>query len=482
MRHTIQSCLMFVFILVLAGGCRAAPFLPDAASDSAMAEPSPSFAVEDPQPSPTRPSTSTSETDARCPPASGAPIPITPIESGNTVIEGFEPQIREFLDGGGSPKALEGELNVLTLEGTGETWLVKSQVMSVDLTGDEVPEVVLDLVFYVPGQYSDGGVFIYRCENGRYVGGDVTAISGVALPVEQADAGGIRALHDMDGDSLPEVVISSIEMMGTHANYTRVFEIYSWGGNGFVDISPRDSYGGSKLRVQNGDGEVVDQDEDGIFELVFSPGPGRGPESAPSQAPEREIWGWDGDAFVVLQTEELASSLQCAPILEPPVFRFQAFQFGDVATLCGEYEDAQAYYQQAVFDEELLGWSPGRCMDDSEYRATPTPDPDERSKINAYGRYRIVLLHVVREYISDAQVVYESLVEKYPEGSSGSAYTELASVFWDAYKQTEDLGLACEQAVEYATSHEERVLKPLSAAYYGVYGFDYAPEDICPFK
>jgi hypothetical protein len=377
---------------------------------------------------------------------------------------------------------LEAALNELKLEGMEENWLVTSQVTTTDLTGDGTAEVVLDLVFYIPGQYSDGAVFIYRCESGRYIGGDVTAISGATLAADQADPGGIRALHDMDGDSLPEVVVSYIEIMGTHANFTRVFEIYSWDGTGFVDLSPRDSYGASMLRVQNGEGRVVDQDEDGMFELVLSPGPGRGPESGPSQALEQETWGWNGEAFVLLQIEGLGSSLQCAPILEPPVFRFQAFQFGDVAALCGDYEDAQAYYQQAVFDEELLGWTPGRSMDDSEYRATPTPDPDERPKINAYGRYRIMLLHVVRGYLSDAQVVYESLLEKYPAGSSGGEYSELATVFWDAYQQSQDLVQACAQAAQYAASHENRILKPLSASYYGVYGFDYKPEDICPFE
>ena len=56
--------------------------------------------------------------------------------------------------------------------------------------------------------------------------------------------------------------------------------------------------------------------------------------------------------------------------LRPPKYRFQAVYDGDDASRFGEYDRALALYQQAVFDEALLGWNP----DFNPYSALPV-DP-----------------------------------------------------------------------------------------------------------
>jgi hypothetical protein len=152
--------------------------------------------------------------------------------------------------------------------------------------------------------------------------------------------------------------------------------------------------------------------------------------------------------------------------------------------LFGDYEAALAFYQQAVFDEELIGWSQGRLWPDREYggNPTPTPDPEERPRINAYGRYRIMLLHAVQGFQSPAQVVLDTLQEKFPAGTVGHPYAELAAVFWMEYSGSGDVGLACDKSIAYAADHPRETLVFLGRSFYGSGQREYAPEDICPFR
>jgi hypothetical protein len=415
--------------------------------------------------------TSSTTTSMTCPPPSDKTVQISPISPGTTVIEGFEPQLLNYLNLRGSADDLQESLRGLTFNDGTTIWESKSQVINVDVTGNQVPEVLIDLSFFVEGQYVDGAIFIYRCKNERYEGGAIATIGGQTLTADDPDPG-IRAVQDMNSDGVPEIVYSYIEIIGTHANFTRVFKIVTWDRLNFVDLIQSDSYDPTVAQVSNGDGEVIDTNGDGNFELVLSHGIGRGPDISPLDRVRTETWAWDGSAV----------SLTCSEIVGAPVFRFQAFQEADNATECGDYPEALALYQQAVFDEELIGWSRGRIADDSFYTATPTPDPNERPRINAYGRYRIMLLHIVQGHLSEAEVVYNTLIAKFPKGDHGSQYAELATVFWNSYHEGGDLGDACEAAAAYSTGNAEQILNPLGSDFYGFYSRDYTPEDICPLK
>ena len=113
-------------------------------------------------------------------------------------------------------------------------------------------------------------------------------------------------------------------------------------------------------------------------------------EAYPELGPQRartDFWEWNGEGFVLARWEYTR-----------PVFRIHAIWDGDDATWFGEYDRALAFYQDAVFNEQLVGWSLGRLWPDSFYggQPTPPPDPAERDRLNAYGRYRIVLLQAVQ--------------------------------------------------------------------------------------
>ena len=142
-----------------------------------------------------------------------------------------------------------------------------------------------------------------------------------------------------------------------------------------------------------------------------------------------------------------------------------------------------AFYQQGVFDTELPGWASGQLWPDREYgdAPTPTPDPEEDPRLSAYGRYRIMLLHAVQGFQQEAQIVYDTLQEKFPDGTLGSQYAELARVFWAEYSSSGDVESACAEAVAFAEAQSSTILRPLGKAFYGSGQREYNPEDICPF-
>lgn len=95
------------------------------------------------------------DTRAVCPPGGGEGVAISPMAKGRSIVEMFEPQIMAYLNAGGDAHGLEATLNRLALDNNGEVWNVASHVYTADVTGDAVPEVIVDLLFYVEGQYAD---------------------------------------------------------------------------------------------------------------------------------------------------------------------------------------------------------------------------------------------------------------------------------------------------------------------------------------
>jgi hypothetical protein len=361
----------------------------------------------------------------------------------------------------------------LTLtDSSGTSWLARAQAVAVDVTGNTTPDVVVALTFFVEDQYADGGLFVYRCQGGQHKGGAVSALGGQVLSAGGPDPG-IRAIQDMNGDGVPEIVFSYIEIMGTHANFTRLFHIIEWDGTQFVDLIQSDSYPPNAAPVNNGDGVVLDTDGNRNPELVLINGTGHYYEDGGPERERTDVWAWDGYAVRLARRE-----------YEPAMYRFQSVQDGDDAARLGDYGRALALYQQAISDEQLLGWSQGQLWPDSAYGTdpTPTPDPNERARLSAYAYYRTMLVHVAQGSMSEADLTYGTLQERFPAGTAGHPYSELATVFWKAYSASRDSAAACNKAVEYATTHVDEILDPLGSDFYGFSNRDYAPEDICLFR
>jgi hypothetical protein len=182
------------------------------------------------------------------------------------------------------------------------------------------------------------------------------------------------------------------------------------------------------------------------------------------------------------------------------VYRLHAIWDGDDASRLGDYAEALALYQRAIFDESLLGWwNPIRAPLLEDYAVPPPPEPDERPRLSAYARYRIVLLHVVQGNLREAQIAYDTLQSRFAADSVGHQYAELARVYWEEYDSSHDVGSACDKAIEHTRTAEtatldtigqssttlegvrSAVLQDILAPIYSP-SHPYAPEDICPFK
>lgn len=191
---------------------------------------------------------------------------------------------------------------------------------------------------------------------------------------------------------------------------------------------------------------------------------------------QKVIYMWNGENYVWYSQEYY-----------PPNFRFEAIQDGDTETIRGDYDSALKFYQAAIFDDKLKSWTQEVWRDlsqNQDIRILSYPDIEkmpfnqvEYDQLSAYARYRIMIIYLKQGWDSDAKTMYETLVEKYPQGNLGYPYAELATEFWNEYRSSHDLTLSCDEAITYATKHTE-ILEPLGS--HGLFDKHYEPESICP--
>jgi hypothetical protein len=228
---------------------------------------------------------------------------------------------------------------------------------------------------------------------------------------------------------------------------------------------------------------IQDIDQNGTWELIVNGGlaiRGDDLEHGPYRA-ETDIYMWNGTGFALHSMD-----------LDPPQYRFQAVQDGDRYVLFGQYDKALDLYQQAIFSDKLDWWSPERSEYDRDLfdalysgqatPALPAPGLNEYPNLAAYARYRIMLLHIVRGWLPEAKTVYDTLQLKFQEWEEGHAYAEMAAAFWTEYQASQDIGQACNKAVEYATANTELTLTYIGSDYHGWQSHYYKPIDVCPFK
>ena len=353
-----------------------------------------------------------------------------------------------------------------------------------DLTGDGVPEILI-----IPSEF-----YIFGCQNGKYQV-LLTKIN------ESATMNGIEkqlvGIQDMNLNGVPEIVIADFGCGGMGAGQCLDVHVYEWDGKRFVSLFLPEWEGfdgsvsmiGGRLEEYLPDVIIKDMDNNGTLELILTGGiPNAWYQEYFDNYPwrdESDIYQWNGKHLVLYKTNFSA-----------PIYRYQAVQDGDRAMLHREYDKALAFYQEAVFNDTLLGWSPAhkeryislyQFTWDPEHRLTPTPtippdDPLEYPNLAAYARYRIMLLHLILGSSQEAQVVYETLKEKFPEGSSGYEFVLIASAVWDEYQASKDIESACARGISVAREHTE-ILKFLGGDYHNSWrDHMYESKDTCPFK
>jgi hypothetical protein len=380
------------------------------------------------------------------------------------VLEKLEPSL-DFLNQGGSPDKLQPffEQNRLTF-------------YKGDLTDDGVPEI---------GLASSVRYDIVGCINGRY-----KPLLHFEYP--QPVSVEVYMVRDLNLNGISDVVFFAPAGCGFYACFQA--SVLEWHQTEFQFLSKSSSRYESPYLSMAGPYtlEIKDVNDNGTLELGLTGGipvSADYGEGLPWRV-QTDIYMWDGEFYSLYRNE-----------YAPPDYRFQAVQDRDEATRWGDYDRALGFYQQAVFDENLKPWSLAQHIyewalsDAVRYPFQPStpvpipkPDPAEYPSLAAYARYRIMLLHLQQGHDSDAKVVYDTLQQKFPDGLTGHAYAEMATLFWLDYQEYHDLQQACAQAIKYATAHKQDILGYLggdidddSPYYHGAQSHIYQPEDICPF-
>ena len=209
----------------------------------------------------------------------------------------------------------------------------------------------------------------------------------------------------------------------------------------------------------------------------------------PGEYPRRmftDIYRWTGIIFDYSGTQ-----------YDPPIFRFQAIQDADQYSLNNENDKALELYQDAIFSDKLEWWSEQRAEFTTQtFQVSPPSWPDispppmdqipddityEYNSLAAYAYYRIMLLHFVHGYESDAGTVYNTLQEKFGADPYGRPYVEMATAFWEAYQSAHSVYDGCAAAIHYVNEHPA-ILIPLGSDYHGWQSHTYVPADVCPFR
>ncbi|MFT3891631.1 MAG: hypothetical protein QM730_08370 [Anaerolineales bacterium] len=336
-----------------------------------------------------------------------------------------------------------------------------------DITNDGIPELAIALTSF----------YIFGCQDGQYINLFELEPDGYLHPPT------IFSVKDNNRNGIPELTM----LLGFMSQGGHTYAIYEWDQKIFHNLLPPDTSdypeeGGIWVEA-TGEIHYEDINHDFIDELILDSGVPVW-ETYYSGFPwrnKRTIYQWNGQDYAPMHDEFAA-----------PVFRFQAVQDGDLAMNQSEYEKALSLYQDAIFSNKLKDYSVEirRNLQENwasqigDVKPTPTPypsDPTEYPKLAAYSYYRIMLIHTVRGYESDAGTVYNTLQQKFSTDPHGHPYAEMATAFWNTYQSTHKMYDGCAAAIQYATKHRE-ILIPLGSDYHGSQSHIYVPADVCPFR
>jgi hypothetical protein len=346
----------------------------------------------------------------------------------------------------------------------------------VDVTGDGVPELFIQ----------NDGLRILSCSDGEYE-------QILHLPYDHGALQGptLELLSDANNNGIPELIVSLFKLTRGGGSY----DILEWSTRGFrslvlssslLPFKPYYPYLEPGLSCDSGV-SLRDFDNDGQQELDFCNGLPFWDVCA-VYPPWRVNWNiYEIDA----EGNYVPFSVTCSP----PEFRFQALHDGDRLTLYGDYESAIRMYQDAIFSDKLDWWSAERrefyCqrafqnapvsksdIDAARIKSGQvlSPDPSEYPTIAAYARFRIMLQHIVRNWLPEAEIAYKALISKHPHGPTGSQFADMATAFMDEYRQSADIELACSVAL--------RAISPPDDTMFRYLGYEYERHRygmLCPF-
>ncbi len=403
----------------------------------------------------------TSAPPAQCPSDGDPELP--DLASAGSIGEEELERIRIFLSEGGSIEDVRSEFVSIGRDG---------MLLQRDLTRDGVPEIIFTQPF----------LQVLGCTGGSYQQLLQVYPEDPTFPVLRV------TIADLNGNTVPELVVET-EFWGMH-DYTLNVRVYEWDGENFINRMASEIdhpllergllyWESGRALMYNGDLKLGDVDINGTIELVLRGGFIGGMEalvSAP-QLSEEHIWMWNGREFTIVEVG-----------FSEPTIKFHAASLGDLYSLLGKFEEATAFYQQAIFDQELQAWN----VEWIEYammgtglepgQSPPREDYEQGQRISTYARYRLLLVNYLLGNDAAVEIQYQTLEKIKEKGYAGQLYAELAGVFRQAYLEEESITDGCRAAQQFAERNARDILGPLGPGVYGVASWGYDPEDICPFR
>jgi hypothetical protein len=373
----------------------------------------------------------------------------------------IEQPILDYLNTGGSKQSVIAALTTPWMTNPEEFYIER------DITGDGVTELIVGFI----------GFYVFGCSDGEYT----TIFS--RDPEANLQPPRILAVKDLNLNGISEVAIYYGDACGSNSCGGLI--VFEWNGEIFTGLFENDpDYDYVEFVYMDAafTTEFTDIDKNGTTEIILH---GKLPifsiyhDGLPWRV-KHDTYMWNGASFVLHHRE-----------FDDPEFRFQAVQDADLYASYGEFDRALTLYQDAIFSDELEWWSPDRqryyqLQLQASYDSFPTPtpssaNPDEYHYLASYARFKIMVLFLIHGWLPEAEIVYDTLQEIYPEGRPGHEFAQMANEFWREFQISNDINKACSQAIGYARENQE-ILTYLGSDYHGWQSFIYTPDMICQFK
>jgi hypothetical protein len=360
--------------------------------------------------------------------------------------DGYEDAIQKYLSAGGNPVQLK---SLLQNAGVIPDSTLREGVYITDLSGDGKTDVIINIAF--PSQPPDVNTFVvwvFICNEANYRLLYEDSFIQVSPVLDHGIY--INSVQDLNHDFHAEIIYHSVSC-GVNTCYEKL-NISGW-DNRLQRIH-------SMLAIQFllGDYTFADSDGDGIHEIIVTSGVS-GSSGAGPQRRWQTTYAWDGINFT-----------RWWSVPEQPRYGFEAAQDAAVAVNAGDLYTAASLYQRILSDPGL------QTIDDRT---------DSITKSQAlFG------LLIIRMYQGDRETAAEIYTElqNFPgipdsnNNLSESLWTKVGRTFY-SLGQPSKFNEACDAVIAELNLalENERKSPGVKANYWGNFGNQPKPEDICPF-
>ncbi len=366
-------------------------------------------------------------------------LPIKPnVSLEATSFESYPSAILNYLNAGGSVEALQERLAELEI---GNDPLAAT---AGELTGDDKLEVVVSFINdHSQGFPPQGALLVFVCNGESY------ELEHYEISEQGFEPPAIIHIRDLNANGLGELITSNA-ICDAHTCYEDV-KIWEWTPEGF-----QNRLNGTTIDLPFPDIQITDYEKDGVYQLEAA-GSGPGSISAGPPRDRTRIFTYNAVTGFWDVTQEIPG---------PSNYRIHVLHDADAAVRSGDYTLAQVFYDQVINDPDLDDWM-------------PEEHPDELLNLQAYARYKLVVVYTLMEQPDNAQRVFEAMVSLYAEDSDQRGYVEMAQTFLNLYTGT-NLDAACDAVHQYAAINLAKVLTPLGQTVFGTSNLNYSPLDVCP--